>query len=390
MFHLIKNANLFSPEAVGLCHLVIAGEKILHIDTEVPTLDSRFEVEIIDVEGASVVPGFIDGHAHITGGGGESGPSSRVPPVKLSEFTLAGVTSVVGLLGTDDITRNTQTLVTQAYGLREEGLSAWCYTGGYHYPLTTLTGNVRSDIAFVDPIIGVGELAISDHRSSQPTLDEFLRVAGDAHVGGLMTGKAGIVHCHMGDGERGLDLLRRAVEISEIPARVFNPTHVNRNKPLFKEALELTKLGCRIDLTAFPKEHVEPGLTATEAFLAYREGGYPSELLTMSSDGGGCLPAFNSEGELTRMGVGTSSILPETLAELADQNVPLEEILPCLTSNVARLLRLSHKGRLEKGLDADLVVLDQSNKVSHVMARGNWHVREYEPVILGTYENTKV
>lgn len=389
MFHLLKNANLFSPHAVGLRHLVIAGERIIHIDTEVPSLDDRLGVEVVDLEGASVVPGFIDGHAHITGGGGESGPSSRVPPVKLSEFTLAGVTSVVGLLGTDDITRNTQTLVTQAYGLREEGLSAWCYTGGYHYPLTTLTGNVRGDIAFIDPIIGVGELAISDHRSSQPTLDEFLRVASDAHVGGLMTGKAGIVHCHMGDGKRGLELLRRAVEISEIPARVFNPTHVNRNKPLFKEALELTKLGCRIDLTAFPKEHVEPGLAATDAFLAYREGGYPTELLTMSSDGGGCLPAFNSEGELSRMGVGTSSILAETLAELAGNNVSLEDILPCLTSNVAHLLRLSRKGKLEKDFDADLVVLDQSNKVSHVMARGKWHVRDYNPVILGTYEKLK-
>jgi len=203
MFQLIKNANLYSPSAMGICHLVIAGETIVYIGKDFPVLDACLDVEIMDVEGASVVPGFIDAHAHITGGGGESGPSSRVPPVGLSQFTLAGVTSVVGVLGTDDITRNTQTLVTQAYGLREEGLSAWCHTGGYHYPLTTLTGSVRSDIAFIEPIIGVGELAISDHRSSQPTLDEFLRVASDAHVGGLMTGKAGIVHCYLGDGKRG-------------------------------------------------------------------------------------------------------------------------------------------------------------------------------------------
>ena len=87
-------------------------------------------------------------------------------------------------------------------GLREEGLSAWCYTGGYHVPATTLTGSVRSDIVNLEPVIGVGEVAISDHRSSQPSVEEILRLASEAHVAGLMTGKAGIVHFHLGDGRR--------------------------------------------------------------------------------------------------------------------------------------------------------------------------------------------
>ena len=226
------------------------------------------------------------------------------------------MTSVVGVLGTDDVTRNTQTLVTQCYGLREEGLSAWCHTGGYHLPLTTLTGSVRGDIAFIDPIIGVGELAISDHRSSQPTLDEFLRVASDAYVGGMMTGKAGIVHCHLGDGERGLALLRDALDKCEIPARVFNPTHVNRNKRLFQEALGLTRYGCFIDLTAFPAGHVAPGISAAEAFLQYQAGGYPMDRLTVSSDGGGCLPAFDKEGRLTRFDVGLSATLAGNFARI--------------------------------------------------------------------------
>jgi beta-aspartyl-dipeptidase (metallo-type) len=164
MLTLIRNAHVFAPQPLGLCNILVAGGKIVYLGTDTPTLDACLEVSELDVQGACVVPGFIDAHAHITGGGGETGPASRVPPVFLSAFTTAGVTSVVGVLGTDDVTRNTQTLVTQAYGLREEGLSAWCHTGGYHLPLTTLTGSVRSDIAFVDPIIGVGELAVSDRR----------------------------------------------------------------------------------------------------------------------------------------------------------------------------------------------------------------------------------
>lgn len=388
MFHLIKNARVYSPEPLGVCHILTAGEKLAYIGAELPKLDSRLEVEVTDLDGATVVPGLIDGHAHITGGGGESGPSSRVPPVFLSTFTQAGVTSVIGVLGTDDLTRNTQTLVTQAYALREEGLSAWCHTGGYHLPLTTLTGSARGDIVFIDPVIGVGELAISDHRSSQPTLGELLRVASEAHVAGLMTGKAGIVHLHLGDGERKLSLLLDALNQAEIPARVFNPTHVNRNLPLFEEALKLTQYGCHIDLTAFPEGHTEPGISATEAFLQYQAGAYPVKLMTISSDGGGCLPAFNAQGELMRMGVGRSQTLPETLKQLVQQNVKIEDVLPSMTSNVAALLKLHNKGRLEHGNDADLLVLDSQFNVQHVMARGRWHVRDQRAVIRGTYEST--
>ena len=389
MFHLLKNARVYAPEALGIRHILVAGNKIAHISAKPPELDSALDIEVIDLNGASVVPGFIDGHAHITGGGGESGAASRVPAVFLSAFTRAGVTSVVGVLGTDDLTRNTQTLVTQAYGLREEGLSAWCHTGGYHLPLTTLTGSARGDIVFIDPVIGVGELAISDHRSSQPQLQELLRVASEAHVAGLMTGKAGIVHLHMGDGERKLELIRAAIEGSEIPARVFNPTHVNRNIPLFEEALALTGLGCHIDLTAFPEGHTKPGLSAAEAFMQYRVGKYPANLLTISSDGGGCLPTFNEQGELTRMGIGRSDTLPATLKTLVEQGITLEEALPALTSNVADLLKLKFKGRIQKNYDADLIVLNAQHEIQHVMARGRWHVRDAQAIVLGTFEEAR-
>ena len=394
MLQLITNANLFAPEAMGICHVLVAAEKIVYIGSQLPVLDELLDVEVTDIEGATLVPGFIDGHAHITGGGGETGPASRVPPVFLSQFTQYGVTSVVGVLGTDDLTRNTQSIVTQAYGLREEGMSAWCHTGGYHLPLTTLTGSARGDIVFIDPIIGVGELAISDHRSSQPTLDEFLRVASEAHVAGLMTGKAGILHIHMGDGKRGLELVREALDISEIPARVFNPTHINRNKALFEEALPLSHRGVRLDVTAFPAGHSEPGWSAADAFLRYRNGGYPADKLTISSDGGGCLPHFNAEGELLRIGVGRSSTLVETLREVLNHQVPhapqvsMAEALAPFTSNVADLLKLSHKGRLQQGNDADMVVLDKDYNICDVMARGRWHKRHGKTQIFGTYEQS--
>jgi len=386
MFELITNADVYAPHSLGIKHLLVCAGKIVHIGDEIPQLDSQMAVNVTDLAGARLIPGFIDGHSHITGGGGEAGPSTRVPPLHLSQFTRAGVTSVVGLLGTDDLTRTPQTLLTQVMGLREEGLSAWCYTGGYHVPAVTLTESVRSDIVNLEPVIGVGEVAISDHRSSQPTEDEILRLASEAHVAGLMTGKAGIVHFHLGDGKRGLSMINACLDHSEIPARVFNPTHVNRNKALFEEACELTKRGCSVDLTAFPTEEGDPGWSAEEAVVRYFDGGYAGDKLTISSDGGGCLPCFNAEGELLKMGFAKSTAMATTFKAMLDLDLPMEKILPLMTSNVATLLKLHQKGRIEIGLDADLLVLDTEHGIESVMANGVWHIKQGKTLVQGLFE----
>ena len=386
-FTIFNNAQVYAPRALGLKTVLVCAGKIVYIGDCPPTLDPGLSVESLDLHGAALVPGFIDGHTHITGGGGESGPASRVPTPFLGQFTRAGVTSAIGVLGTDDLTRNTQTLLTQVYALRQEGLSAWCFTGGYHLPLMTLTGSARSDIVNLEPVIGIGELAISDHRSSQPTLDDILRLASEAHVAGLMTGKAGILHVHLGDGERGLDLIRRSLAQSELPARVFHPTHVNRNKPLFKEACALVgERGCTIDVTAFPESTEDPGWSAAQAVLRYRHAKLPTDKLTVSSDGGGCLPVFSSQGEMESMSTGSSHTLLETLRQLSQQGLKLDEILPFFTSNVAQLMRFARKGCIAPGMDADLVVLSDKLEVQHVMAGGCWHIKNGEQQILGSFE----
>lgn len=324
---------------------------------------------------------------HISGGGGESGAKSKVPALGLSRYTRAGVTSVVGLLGTDDTTRSTAELLTRARALEEEGLSAWIWTGGYHVPPMTLTGSVRGDIVHLDRCIGIGEIAISDHRSSQPSFDEFLRLAADAHVAGLMTGKAGVLHLHLGDGPRGLDLVRRALDTCEIPARVFHPTHVNRKRRLFEEALEIARRGVTIDVTAYPVEKGEDAWSAEDAFERFLQAGLPLERLTISSDGGGCLPVFDADGRVTRMDVGAPDMLGSTLQRLLERGHALESVLPVISSNPARLLRLPGKGALEVGADADCVLLDAHGAVHDVMVRGHWHVRAGAIQQRGTFES---
>lgn len=386
MLELLCNARVFAPEDLGVCHLAIGGGRILAISQDLAAISARHAI-VTDIGGRRLIPGFIDGHAHVTGGGGESGFKSRVPPVPLSAFTSAGVTSVVGVLGTDDTTRDTRGLLAQTRALREEGLGAWCHTGGYHIPPVTLTGSVRDDIVYLDPVIGIGELALSDHRSSQPTRDELLRIASDAHVAGMISGKAGIVHLHLGDGERGLDLVRQALSLSELPTRVFNPTHINRRKALFEEALALAREGSTVDITAFPVAEDDDAWPAEVALLRYLESGAPGDRVTISSDGGGCLPVFNEQGEITEMDVGRSASLPLTLRNLLAGGAALELVLPAFTSNVAKILRLHDRGRIAAGNAADVIVLDDSDDIRDVMIAGIWHVKDKKQQIVGQFEH---
>lgn len=386
MFTLLKNAQIFSPQPLGMGHVLICGTRIVYIGKDALDLPKSLTTAVIDLQGRRLIPGLIDGHVHLTGGGGESGPQSRVPAPVLSQYTRYGVTTIIGVLGTDDVTRTTSSLITQARSLTAEGLTAYCHCGGYHLPLMTLTGSAKSDIVHVEQIIGVGELAISDHRSSQPTLDEFLRVASEAYVASLMTGKAGILHLHMGDGKRGLELVRQSLATAEIPARTYNPTHCNRNKRLFEEACALTKQGCTIDLTAFPVPSGSDAYWAHEAILRYWDAGLDEKRVTISSDGGGSLPHFSEEGELLSIDVGRSNYLLSTIQELLKHGVPLEKVLPPVTTNVANFLRLPRKNGLAVGSDADLVVLDDQHQLTDVMAMGRWHLRNGQLVIKGMFE----
>jgi beta-aspartyl-dipeptidase (metallo-type) len=384
---LIRNASVFAPEAMGLRQLLVGGGKILWIGSADEPAPAVAGLDVVDLCGKRLIPGLIDGHAHVTGGGGEGGFATRVPPVPLSRFTTAGVTTVIGVLGTDDLARTPGELLASVYALREQGLGAFAWSGGYHLPPVTLTGSVRGDIVYLDPVIGVGELAISDHRSSQPTFDEFLRVASDTHIAGLMTGKAGVLHLHLGNGRRGLELVRRALDETELPARVFHPTHINRRKALFEEALALARRGCTVDITAFPVDEGEDAWSAAEAWERYHAAGAPAERLTISSDAGGCLPTFDHDGRMCRMDVGSARALLDTVRELLARGHALETVLPAFTRNIARHLRLRGKGEIAIGADADLVALDAAGHVADVMAQGVWHVRDSEVLRMGLFES---
>ncbi len=391
MIKIIKNASIYTPSYIGIKDVVIAGSKIHAIGENLNIQEnSNIEIDIIDGRGQLLVPGFIDSHVHILGGGGEGGFKTRTPEIKLTDITTGGVTTVIGCLGTDGITRSMVSLLAKARGLEEEGISTYIYSGSYRVPVTTITGDVAKDIIIIDKIIGIGEVAVSDHRSSQPTIDEIRRLAADARAAGILSGKAGIVNLHIGDGKGMINMLLEIVENSELPYSQFIPTHMNRNPYLFENGVKYAKSGGYIDFTTSsdPVFWEEGEVKASRALKICLDSGVPDNKITFSSDGQGSLPVFNDKKEFAGLGVGkVTTIFSEIRDAVLKDKVPLENALKVVTSNPADLLKLKYKGRIEKNFDADLVLIDEKEfKINSVIAKGQIMIKDKEIKVYGTFE----
>ena len=380
-FKLIRSGYLYDPKERGVKDVLIAGDRIARIG-EAIDVSKSLEVSVFDASGRIVVPGFIDLHVHLLGGGGEAGPASRVPEISLSKITEAGITTVVGVLGTDNIARSPEALLTKVKALRAEGLSAYMYTGSYHLPSATITGSVKRDIALIEEVVGV-KIAISDHRASQLTVHELARLASEARFGGMLGQKAGLVHVHLGDGSRGLGPLFEVIEKTEIPIGQFLPTHISRNPSLLKQGIEFVKRGGGIDITA----HRDGNVTVS-AIRELLESGIDLANVTISSDGNGSMPQFDDRGALIGMATGEVASLHKTLKLLVESGVILlPDALKLITSNPADRLGLSgKKGRIREGADADILVLDKDLRIKQVFAKGQLMVDEGEAVVKGTFE----
>ncbi len=387
---LIKNVNVYAPEKLGTKDVFIAGGKICRIDDNIE-LPESLGVEIIDGTGMIMTPGFIDCHVHVLGGGGEGGFGNRTPEATLSGLTRYGITTVVGCLGTDGYGRDIKALVAKLKGLKEQGITAYGYTGSYQVPVRTLTENSTEDIMMIDEIIGVGEIAISDHRSSQPTFEEFARLCADARLGGILSGKAGIINIHLGDSPRCMDLIERVINETEIPSTQFLPTHVNRNAMLFEKALDYAEKGGAIDFTGNEDidywETVCDEVRVCTGVRRLLDRGISSDLFTFSSDGQGSLPLFSPEGVFLGMGMGQSSCLLKEVKECVNKaDIPLEIAIKAITSNPAKVLKLDKKGKIAEGMDADLCMLNQDLDVDTVIALGQVMVKGGEPIVKGAFE----
>jgi len=362
MLTLLTNGEVYAPRPLGRRSVLLADSKIAKVGEVDPRKVEALGVdhEVVDVSGCLVVPGFIDPHQHLLGGSGEEGFSSQTPEFFVTEIIRYGITTVVGLLGADTTMKTLAGLLARVKALKEHGLNAYMWTGGYNVPPNSMLESVREDIMYIEEVIGAGEIAISDLRAMDPDPRELAKIASDCYIGGKLARKAGLTHFHVGEADTRLAPLRELLEDYRVEPEWLYATHVQRTKKLLGEAVTLAKKGMAVDM-----DTVEEDLL--KWLPLYLEAGGPPEKLTVSSDAGTNSPR----------------VLYEQVCRcILNGRFPVEQVIALVTENTARILNLEHKGTLEKGKMGDVVVMRRDSlEIVHVLSRGVFVVRDGEPVV---------
>ncbi|MFO7882365.1 MAG: beta-aspartyl-peptidase [Kosmotogaceae bacterium] len=364
---LVKGGVVYTPECYGRADLIIAGDKIVAIKKEIsPSKDNNLIDEIYDVSGSIIVPGFVDGHVHLIGGGGEGGFGTRTSEAEEEDFSKAGTTTVVGLLGTDGITRDLISLLAKVRSFKERGLKSFLLSGSYGFPVKTITGNIEKDIVLIPEILGAGEIAFSDHRGSGVTGEELKRLALEVRRGAMLSGKKGTVVCHMGGSLVGMNPLFEAIESGELPPSVLLPTHVSRNEKLLDQAINwVEKTGGYIDFTASKKSRgYIADLMKKESLI---------DNISVSTDGCGSLPIFDKHGNLKGINSSPIDTLMKMFRELVNDDIPMDKALKPFTYNPAKIFGLLKEGIGQinvNGLASFIVLCGDSMEITHVFGSG--------------------
>jgi beta-aspartyl-dipeptidase (metallo-type) len=391
MMTLIQKGLVFAPQPLGKKDVLILGDKIGAISEPGKVKIRGVDFHLVDASEKIVIPGFIDSHVHILGGGGEGGPSTRAPEINIEEIISSGVTTVIGCLGTDGTTRHMESLLAKARGLEIEGITTFIFSGSYQIPVVTITGSILSDLILIDKVIGAGEVAISDHRSSQPLFEEIARLAAECRLGGMLGGKAGVLHLHLGDGPRKLEMLFRLTTETEIPATQVIPTHVNRNRALLEEAVDFILQGGYIDLTAGsdPQIRGQGEMSIAEGIEIILEKKAPIDRVTVSSDSNGSLPLFDKRGNLLGLTIASQKSLLKNLRFLMKKKIlGLEDAVKLFSTNPAIFYKLRQKGKIEVGKDADLILLDKNYNLTDSLAMGKVMMRDRKLVAKRTFSSS--
>jgi beta-aspartyl-dipeptidase (metallo-type) len=392
---ILRCGQVLAPDALGARDLVIAGARIVAV-AEPGVEISGLEVTEPDLRGLTVVPGFIDNHVHVLGGGGGLGFASRAPELQTSQLTRAGITTVIGMLGFDATTKDMRALVAKTKSFKEDGISAYALTGAtLEHPVPTLTGRIRDDIAFVEEIIGVGEISVSElgyaYDSNGPGTQYIAEAATAGLLAGRLARKRGYL-CLQVPPYHGACLkpVLAMLERTGLPIAQLLPSHVNQTDAYMEDAITWAKRGGFVDVGAnySPDNNFSRAIPPAKAITRLLEAGVPLAQVLLSSDGNGAPPKEEQrEGQPAVANYMPVAALHATWRRLIlEEGLPPADALRVVTANVANATGLQRKGRIAAGLDADLVAFDDDWQIHTVLARGQVMVAAGEPVARGMFD----
>jgi beta-aspartyl-dipeptidase (metallo-type) len=392
---LARCGQVLAPDALGARDLVIAGERIVAVaepGVEITGLD----LEVLDLRGLTVTPGFIDNHVHVLGGGGGLGFASRAPELQTSQLTRAGITAVIGMLGFDATSKDMRALVAKTKAFKQDGISAYALTGAtLEHPVPTLTGRIRDDIAFVEEIIGVGEISVSElgyaYDSNGPGAQYIAEAATAGLLAGRLAGKRGYL-CLQVPPYHGACLkpVMDMVDRTGLPIAQLLPSHVNQTDAYMEDAIAWSRRGGLVDVGAnySPENNFGRATPPAKAIKHLLETCVPLAQILLSSDGNGAPPKEEQrEGRPAVANYMPVSALHATWRRLiVEGGLMPSDALRVVTSNVAEATGLMRKGRIAAGMDADLVALDEDWRIHTVIARGRVMVADGAPVVRGMFD----
>lgn len=377
---LLTGGTVYSPDPLGRVDVLLVGTNVAAIFPHGKVAAAAVEgilgdVTEIDCNGATLVPGLVDGHLHIIGGGGGQGTESRIPELPADAILEAGITTCVGMPGVDTVSRSPSALHARASALSRLGVRSFTMAGGFRWPAPTVSGDLFTDLYHLDGLLGV-KIALGERLATAPDLAELTRLLTELQWLRGATGKAAVLHVHLGTRNSPVNLIRDALDASGADPSRVQITHANYSAATLDAAVELASIGCTIDVNPLLNPGRVAGAVApVEAIRRLLSEGRGPEGITVSSDGNASVPRILPHGELERFSY-QLSLLDLVSALVSEGVADLSTALGFVTRNPARALGIEPIGSIAVGAPADLVVLDDELAVRHVVASGRLVVRD--------------
>jgi len=389
MFTIIKGAEVYAPEELGIRDILIAGKKIVRIgkDIEEP---KGFECETVVAHGKIAYPGFIDIHIHSTGADDGQGPIGRTFDINWRDIVESGVTTAVGVQGGSIRVRSLEKLYVKTLELEMMGITSYMLTGCFKVPPPTLTGSIRKDVYLIEKVKGI-KTAISDPTTTHHTWRDLAAIASEVRIGASMARKGAITHVHVGRNPTRMDVMLEMVEETGLNPQHIVPTHVNRLTPdVIEQGIEYTKMNGVVDLSSLMRkeEGTLTGLKVEHTVKRMLDAGCSIENITVSSDGNVPMPIRDQDGKQVGLYIAPLDFTRREIRDIANNGVaPLGEALKMVTKNPARILGLKGKGEIKEGYDADIVIADsvETMGIDKVYAKGKLQVDNGKSLFQGHY-----